>query len=123
MRDIRGQIERLRDPYGAPDADEIADTMEKMLAENESLKADNALLTVAAKRADSIEKHRDQLLAVVEAARDMNAAWEKFEPFKYTVTQEDIDRGYFIIDDRDGNPCRIAITGVPGDIISWKDDG
>jgi hypothetical protein len=25
-------IERLRDPYGAPDADEIADTMEKMLA-------------------------------------------------------------------------------------------
>jgi hypothetical protein len=52
---------------------------------------------------------------------DKAGAWEKFEPFKYAVTQEDIDRGYFIIDDRDGNPCRIAITGVPGDIISWKD--
>jgi hypothetical protein len=100
MTDIREQIERLRRySYQQGTDDEQGQLLAELVGDMHSA-------------ADTMEK----MLAVVEA-------WEKFEPFKYTVTQEDIDRGYFIIDDRDGNPCRIAITGVPGDIISWKDDG
>ena len=60
-------IERLNDPLECPDTKSVFDLCREAADEIERLRADLALLQVAAKRADNIEKHRDELYAELAA--------------------------------------------------------